>query len=240
MNQIHSLIIDDEPAAVNVIKELCRHLTDDIIVDAVATNGIEAMPLILKYKPRLIFLDVNMPFMNGFQIIEKLAERDFEIVFTTGTENYAFRALKAQAADYLLKPIDPSDFIVAMEKVRSRLSQLPAPPGKDRQLQISTSRQILFIREDEIAHIRARGSYCEIHTVHNKMILVTKKLGHLQEKLSPTDFFRCHNSHVININNIEKLDTRDGTTVVLKNGASVNVSRRNKEELLRFIDQRGR
>ena len=100
MSKIRAVIIDDEPAAIDVIKELCRQLTTDVEIEGTASNGIEAVSAILKYQPDLVFLDVDMPLMNGLQVIEKLPEKTFKIIFTTGSAAYAFNAIKFEADNY--------------------------------------------------------------------------------------------------------------------------------------------
>lgn len=123
MNTIRTIIIDDEPAAVDSINELARHLATDIQVVAIAGNGLEGFQKIIEIKPDLVYLDVDLPMMNGLQVMEKLPQGGAEVIVTTGSLSYASKALRLGAIGYLVKPIDPSDFLLTLEKVRKRLAE---------------------------------------------------------------------------------------------------------------------
>lgn len=238
MKHIRVLIIDDEPAAIDVIKELCN-LEDDLLIEGTAINGVDAVKAIIKHKPDLIFLDVDMPLMNGMEVIEKLPGKDFEIIFTTGYSDYALKALKLEAVDYLLKPIDPGDFLVAIEKARNKLFVKFFPDNERNfsRIQLPAHNGIIYLEMNNILHITGMGSYSEIFTVDSEeKITVSKNIGHLAEKLS-VNFFRCHNSHIINLNHVNRFISKDGFFVIMKNGSQVEVSRRNKESLLDKLAQ---
>ena len=121
MNDIRVVIIDDEPIAIEVIKELIAHLTTGLVVESTASNGIEAVEKIASLKPDLVFMDVDMPLMNGIEVLQKFPDRSFEIIFTTGFESYTLKKMKHEPVDYLLKPIDPDEFITAVQKVRNKM-----------------------------------------------------------------------------------------------------------------------
>ena len=120
MKQMKVAIVDDEPIAVEVIKELVKVLSPDLNVVGTATNGIDAVKLIKELKPDLVFMDVNMPLMNGAEVVEKLNLQDFQLIFTTGFESETMKKIKHHAVDYLLKPIDPDEFLAAVEKARKK------------------------------------------------------------------------------------------------------------------------
>src|ERR1700754_4211589 len=118
---INAIIIDDEPAAIEVIRSLAAHLSPDLVIKDEALDGISAVNKIINIRPDLIFLDVDLPMMNGLDIMEKVQKISFETIFTTGSAGYALNAIKLNAVDYLIKPIDPADFILAIQKTRERI-----------------------------------------------------------------------------------------------------------------------
>jgi YesN/AraC family two-component response regulator len=122
MKQINVVIIDDEPIAIEVIKELVIHLTTDVKVVGTATNGVDAVQKIVSLKPDLIFMDVDMPLMNGIEVLKKFPAREFEIIFTTGYESKELKKVAHEAVAYLLKPIDPDEFVTTVEKARKQLA----------------------------------------------------------------------------------------------------------------------
>lgn len=236
MKPIRTVIVDDEPAAVDVIQMLLQEFMTDIVLEGTAKNGLEAVQLISRIKPDLIFLDVDMPVMNGFQVLEKFPGAGFEVIFTTGSSEHALRALKVKAIDYLLKPIDPADFILAIEQARNKILLDRQKNSANSQglarVQLPAQNGIIYLDEQEIVHITGMGSYCQVHTVKNEKILVSKNIGQMEEKLSPEHFFRCHNSHIINLDHVAKFLHKDGYVVEMKDGTPVDVSRRSKDKLL--------
>lgn len=234
MNNIRVIIIDDEPPAVEVIKELIT-FTTDLEVVGVAHNGLKGIQTIIQNKPDLVFLDVDMPMINGLDLMDKIPNKDFEIIFTTGSATHALKAIKMDAVDYLLKPIDPAEFLVAVEKCRIKLQSKRKESNKQitpRKLQLPSQHGIIYISEEDIVHIDGKGSYSEIAIVGNdQKITVSKNIGQWQEKLSE-NFFRCHNSHIVNLMHVKSFLSKNGFFVVMINDSQVEVSRRNKEELL--------
>jgi two-component system LytT family response regulator len=234
MRVIKAIIADDEPFAIEVIQELLNRFAPDVFILATAKNGLDALNAILHHKPDLLFLDVDMPLMNGLEMIEKLPYKNLQIIFTTGSSNHALKAIKLEATDYLLKPIDPFEFAIAIEKVRTRLNNNTEQDLRTQtiKIQFPIQDQIIFLNEDEILHIEGMGSYSKIKIVNKQeRLVVSKSIGQIEEKLPPT-FFRCHNSHIINLNYVTRFIKKDGFFVLLKNDTQVEVSRRTKDELL--------
>jgi two-component system LytT family response regulator len=149
-----------------------------------------------------------------------------------------------KAIDYLLKPIDPADFIMAVEQARNQIMlkqqrNMPVLHGPAR-IQLPAQNGIIFLDEDDIVHVMGMGSYCQVHTLNNEKILVSKNIGQIEEKLSPEQFFRCHNSHIINLAYVAIFLHKDGYVVEMKDGTRVDVSRRSKEKLLEVLAQHSR
>jgi two-component system LytT family response regulator len=237
VKQLKTIIIDDEPAAIQVIRSLISHYSKDLVVAEEVSNGLDAMMAITQHKPDIIFLDVDMPRMNGIQLMEKFPDHDFEVIFTTGSSSYALKALKLRAADYLLKPIDPADFILAVERARTQL-QYKKDLGSAttrKKLQFPTNTDIVFLEETEISHVNGMGSYCQVFTTNKGSFIVSKNIGQVQEKLSARLFFRCHNSHIVQLQCIARFLSKDGFSVEMKDGTLVEVSRRSKDKLLQAL-----
>ena len=238
MNPIKAVIIDDEPLAIEVLKELSRLFGEDLEIVATAADGISAIKTITHTKPDLLFLDIDMPHLNGLELVDKLQHRPAAIIFTTGSSDYAFNAIKLEAIDYLLKPIDPSDFIVAVEKARKRLSQKEVPNAGVKtgvRLQLPTHQGIFYLDETDILHITGKGSYSQIQSLDkHETIMVSKNIGQLEKMLS-NQFFRCHNSHIINLKYVKSFFSKDGYWVLLKDGTTIEVSRRIKDKLLQKL-----
>lgn len=237
MNPIKAVIIDDEPVAIEVLQELARLLARDLEIVATAADGISALRVISHTRPDLLFLDIDMPYLNGMELVEKLQPRPPAVIFTTGSSGYALKALKLEAVDYLLKPIDPSDFALAVEKARNKLAARPAatPPSGIQRLQLPTQQGIFYLAESDILHITGKGSYSQIQTSDkNDTITVSKNIGQLEKMLS-AQFFRCHNSHIINLRYVKSFYSKDGYWVLLKDGSSIEVSRRSKDRLLQKL-----
>ena len=241
MNSIRAVIADDEPEAVNVIKALLAQFAPDIELTGIATDGLEAVKIITTTRPDIVFLDIDMPIVNGMQVMEKLAGIGFQVIFTTGSAAYALKALKIQATDYLLKPIDPAEFIVSVSRAREQLSlRLQRPQTGNSRLQFPTQNEIVFLDEMEISHVTGMGSYSHIHTISGEKIMVSKNIGQIEQKLSPDLFFRSHNSHIVNLSFVSKYLHREGYFVEMKNGTLIEVSRRSKEGLLQALAERSK
>lgn len=230
------LIIDDDHAAANVILRLQQQLAPDLQIIGTYSDGLQAMQAIHQHKPDLIFLDVEMPELNGLQLLEKLNPVSCEVIFTTGSTQHAIRAIKFNPLDYLMKPIDPAEFIAAVQKARTRLLQKQSVERTGRSfLQVVTQNRISFIDQNDISHITGSGSYSEITMLNKQKMTVSKNIGILAEELNEK-FFRCHKSHIINLTQVATLLNKDGYQVILKNGDTVDVSRRVREKLIAKLE----
>ena len=203
MAQIRTVIIDDEPAAIDVIKELCRQLTTDVQIEGVAMNGIEAVKTIIHYKPDLVFLDVDMPLMNGIEVIEKLPEKSFKLIFTTGSSAYAFKAIKLEAVDYLLKPIDPADFLIAINKVRSKVAHQDLNPKRRMRLLVKKGTENISKQVSEIAFFYTENRIVYAFDKHGRKFLIDRNMNELETELDPSAFFRANRQYIINLNFIK-------------------------------------
>ena len=255
MNKIRAAIADDEPLARRGISQLlAQH--DDIAVVAEARNGREAIQVLRNLKPDLIFLDIQMPVVDGFQVIKTIGVKHMPaVIFVTAHDEFAVRAFEASALDYLVKPLQRRRFAEALDRVRERrksaeavdlsrkLSSLLAAQEKERLKQrivIPTPHGELVIDSDEIDWIEADDYYAAIHA-RNGRHLVRESLTSLMQRFDPAQFVRVHRSAIVNVNRVGELRNEEGeTTLILRNGVKVPVSRRRRNitrRILRRIKQ---
>lgn len=246
---ITAIIIDDEAKGRLALREKLSAYCPQIKVLAEAVNGAEALMVIHEHQPQLIFLDIEMPEMNGFEMLNELAEKNFHIIFTTAYDQYAIKAIKYAAFDYLLKPIDIEELKAAIEKIDARennqtkkqvelLQQNMQHPKKQlNKLAIPTLEGLLFFDINDIIHLEANSNYTNIYLTSKTKITASKTLKEFEEMLPEDIFFRTHHSHLINLSYIKRYIKGDGGQIELQNGTYVDVSRRKKEEFLKAIGQ---
>jgi two-component system LytT family response regulator len=245
---IHALIIDDEKHCCDSLLWQLGQYCPEIMVDAVCYNATEALEQIRELKPRLVFLDVEMPDMSGFQMMEKLTSLPFHIVFTTAYDQHAIRAIKAGALDYLLKPVDKDELRVAVEKVirneqQVTISQLTALLTQTTRNSNNSFRKIAFptlhgyelILMNDIVYCESSSNYTHVHLRGGKNLLVSKTLKDIEEILNAAPFFRTHKTWLVNLDYAVRYIKGEGGQLVIEDGAEVPVSRNRKEELLKYI-----
>ncbi|APZ45616.1 DNA-binding response regulator [Polaribacter reichenbachii] len=240
---IKAVIIDDEPKAIQGLSwELCN-FSNDLEVIATFTEPEKAIPYLKNSKIDCLFLDIEMPTMDGFQFLEKLDKKDFAVVITTAYNEYAITALKKEAIDYLLKPIDTDDLADTIQKIKKYNSKsFNADKFEDillkfnnklhhKKITINTDGKLVFLEPKDIFYVESDGNYSTLYLSDNKKIVVTKKLKEINELLPSDHFFRIHNSYIINLNKIKEFLKSDGY-IVLENNAKIPVSRQRKSEFL--------
>ncbi|MDO6674074.1 LytTR family DNA-binding domain-containing protein [Tenacibaculum sp. 1B UA] len=241
---LRAVIVDDEPKAIQGLSWELSTFENDIEVIETFTIAEKAIKFINENSIDCLFLDIEMPTMDGFQLLEKLENKDFAIIITTAYNEYAIKALKNQAIDYLLKPIDSDDLEETIgrvkqhykknnntEKVEKILSSFNRKFNR-RKITINTDGKLVFLSQDEILFVESDGNYSTIYTTgSNKKIVVTKKLKEINLLLPEDHFFRIHNSYIINLNKIKEFLKSDGY-VVLENNHKIPVSRQRKSDFL--------
>jgi two-component system LytT family response regulator len=238
--QLKALIIDDEKDAVIGLRTMLQDFCEGVEVVGEAYSAIEGLKLIRHFNPDLIFLDVEMPGGNGFDMLEALQDRSVRVVFTTAYDNYSIRALRADADDYLLKPLDIDDLQNAVEKVRrivgkTRPRDHSLSPEEYR-LRLNSQKGIVFVSCSEVVHIEGDGRYSTVYTSAGEQYVVTRNLGEFEEELTRFRFFRVHKSHLINCRHVERISHADGGFVELSNGQSIEISRRKKAEFIHLME----
>jgi two-component system, LytTR family, response regulator len=241
---LRSIIVDDELKSREVLKSLVEKFCEDIEVCATCQNGDEAIAEIATVKPDVIFLDIQLKSETGFEILQRLDKIDFEIVFTTAYSEFAIKAFNFSAIDYLLKPIDIELLRKAVEKVRKRsggsISQriaqlaenLKGDSFRNSRLAIPATDGLEFVTVGEILYCEASGNYTNIYMGDNRKFIVSRTLKEYEDLLQDQDFFRIHNSHLINLNAIKKYIRGDGGQVVMKNDKTLDVSKMKKKSFM--------
>lgn len=241
---IKAVIIDDEQKAIKSIELIVKEYCPNVSIMGNASSANEGIQLIAETKPDLVFLDVEMPQGNGFEMLNRIPERNFDVIFITAYNHYAMKAIKFSAVDYILKPIDIYEFISAVNKIEEKrekghsttdfevlLNNIKA--DKPTRLAVPITEGIEFVDPQNIIYINADRSYSEIFLSNAKKMVVSKSLMDFQELLSDHSFFRIHKSHLINLEHVKKFIRTDGGYVEMSNGERVMISRRKKDE---FID----
>ena len=251
---ITAIIIDDEAKGRMALREKLAAYCPEINILAEASNGQEAISLIKQNTPQLIFLDIEMPRMDGFEMLNILPEKNFQIIFTTAYDQYAIKAIKYAAFDYLLKPIDIEELRTAVSKVvfanqqtengentqtkkqvELLIQNIQHPKKQFNKLAIPTLEGLIFYDIKDIIHLEANSNYTNIYLLNNQKIIASKTLKEFEELLPEDTFFRTHHSHLINLNYIKRYIKGDGGQIELGNGNYVDVSRRKKDEFLKAI-----
>jgi two-component system LytT family response regulator len=247
MEPLKAILIDDELSSLQNLQQKLVEFCPDVQIIASAQKPEDAILLIRQHKPDVIFLDIEMPRMNGFRMLDELGEYDFDIVFTTAYNHYAVDAIRISAFDYLTKPVAIKDLQNAVERLAKHRSlhtkdkmellrtSLQSVKSQEEKIAIPTSDGLEFIPIKNIVHIESSSNYSRIFFIDGKNILVTKLLGELEEILQPYHFYRVHNSHLINLSYIKKYIRGEGGQVVMQNGDTIDVARRKKEEFLKII-----
>ena len=241
---IRSIIIDDEQHCVRaLLSDLQQHCPSIELAEA-CYSAKEGIMAIRKFNPDLVFLDVEMPWMNGFEMLEILGEINFSIIFTTAHDEFAAKAFRISAVDYLLKPVDGNDLKAAVQKVEKKMDEGSSvqhisnllrnmrQPSTDHKIALPQREGYEFIEISSIIYCQAEGAYTKVFINDKKPMLISRTLGDVEELLPPEIFQRIHHSTVVNVSYISQFLRTDGGYVVLKNGEKLSVSKAKKEMLM--------
>lgn len=238
--QIRSLLIDDNPFNVEVLTDLLRQGHPEVTILGSAHNGRTAVQQIQDLQPDLIFLDVEMPDQNGFEVLASLDRIDFQTIFVTAHSQYAIQAIRFNALDYLVKPINPKELAQALrryhstdyarfnrDQVRMAVRNIQQENALDQVLFLPTQTGGTKLALKEVVKIEGERNYSRIHLATGKTELSSKSLGYFEEILVEKGFFRCHRSFLVNRHYVDQLQ-RD--TLILKDATVIPVSRRRKAD----------
>jgi len=239
--KLRALVVDDEPLARSNLLVLLRK-DEDIESAGECESGVEAVREIRRTKPDLVFLDVEMPECDGFDVLELLGNNlPPAVVFVTAYDQYALRAFDAGALDYLLKPFDNTRFELALERAKGRVEAAKSAPRKVERIAVKSAGQVVFVKIAEIDWIEAADYYVALH-VGGKAHLLRRSMAELEEELEPSVFCRIHRSTMVNLDRVRALESgeEDETIVVLDGGARLRMSRRYRKVLQERLGVRER
>lgn len=240
---LKSVIVDDEYKSRESLRILLEEFCDSVKVCALCQNVDEGIQAIKDFKPEVVFLDIQMQRETGFDLLTKIQDVNFEVIFTTAHSEYAIKAFKFSAIDYLLKPIDLEELKLAISKVNKKfhdnitlrlehLVQNLRSTSENYKLALPTSDGLFFVKVSDIIYCEASSNYTEIVTGDGKKHLVSRTLKEYDDMLTDHNFYRIHNSYLINLNAIKKYVRGEGGYVVMNNDRSLDVSKRKKEGFL--------
>ena len=238
---LKTVLVDDEINALEALEwKLNRYVKDLQITKC--NSPVKAIEIIEKEKPDLVFLDIDMPEMDGFSMLKQLSNINFDLIFTTAHDEFALKAIKVSAIDYLLKPVDKDELITAVEKVRESRKDNALEDklhllfnninGKNDKISIAADGKIYLLDKDDVIMLKSDKSYTTIFMVNDKKIVVSKTLKEVEKKFEYSEFFRVHNSYLINVNHVKEYLKSMGGELIMSNGMSASISRNKKNELL--------
>ncbi len=247
---IKAIIIDDEHYGRQSLQQALEQYCPDVEILQSCESPEVGITTIRELKPDLVFLDVQMPNLSGFDVLQKLSPIDFEVIFVTSYDQYAIKAIKFSAIDYLLKPLDVDDLIHAVQRTRENLQKngkqqryqsvlhnINYASGKIEKLAVPTLEGIDFFRTDDIIYCEADGSYTTLYLAGHQKQVISKNLKDFENLLTGSGFCRVHNSHLINMGHIQKYIKGDGGYVILTDNHHVDISRRRKDAFLGLLNR---
>ena len=244
---IKAVIVDDEPHCCQTLVTLLTRYCPTVEVVGIYHSGRTALPAIKATPPQILFLDIEMPQMNGFELLQQLPEINFELLFTTSYDQYAIKAIRFSALDYLLKPIDREELQKAVQKVAQRLAhpvsqqieillkKIHQPATAINKIALPTMEGLQMVSLDSIISCASDGNYTVFFLKHNKKVIASRILKEIEEMLEDYTFSRVHNSYIVNINEIEKYIKGEGGYLIMSDGSSIDVSRSRKAALLKKL-----
>lgn len=249
---LHAIIVDDEINGLKSLELVCKELTEDITIVNATTNPLEAINLINTYRPDVVFMDISMPQLNGFEVIEKLKFRNFFLVFTTAHKHYALQALKQGATDYLLKPIDIRELRKTIDRIKQKMGEKHGLPDMfatlkrinekhNFRIHLPTRNSLEYVYPSDIVYLKAESNYTMVYLINSESVEVTRSMRNFEDQLCTTNlnFLRVHNSYIINLDYVTRYLKDDGGFVVMNGKKTIPVSRQKKDELFKGINITG-
>ncbi len=242
MSNITAILVDDEVSNLKGLQRKIEKLFPNIQISGAFQKPEDAIEAIQKQEPNILFLDIEMPRISGFELLAKLSDVNFQVIFVTAYNEYALEAFKKNAIGYVLKPIDNNDLVEAVhnamnivklknesENNSKLVTLLEENISKNNKIIVPTQKGVSFIPQDEVLHLEGYEGYTKIHLINNTTIISSYNLGKF-EKLLNSKFFKCHKSHIINLDKVRHFENEG--YVVLENAYRVPISKTNKKAFL--------
>lgn len=245
---LRAVIVDDldqvRSKNIDLIREYCPQVT----IMAEATDVRSGVEVIRKFLPDLVFLDVEMPDGTGFDLLQELAPINFKVIFITGFQDFAIRAFRFSAIDYLLKPMDPDDLVAAVKKAEDAISKenlelklgalfsnIGQQPKNQQKMVLKTAEKLYSVNIQDIVHCESERNYTTFHFINAPKLVVSTTLKEYETMLAPLGFFRPHQSHLINMTYFDHLVKADGGIIVMKNDVRIPLASRKREEFMALM-----
>jgi two-component system LytT family response regulator len=241
---INCIIIDDEAKNIKLLQKMLQLHSPSLNILATETDAKNGVQLITELQPQLVFLDIEMPYLNGFDLLKKLEPVNFEVIFVSAFSHYAVEAFEHRVTGYITKPINSDKLIAAIntasKKIEERninknlfslLEQNTQKSAPDK-IPLSTTNGLIFVKLTDITHCESSGNYTSFYLCDDKKIMVSRQLGEYEKLLPETNFIRIHDKYIINLSYIKEYIKGSGGDVVLENGRELPVATRRKEEFL--------
>ena len=245
---IKAILIDDEVHCLDSLNMMIRDYCPEVQVCDLCSSGKKALESIEKIKPELVFLDIEMPVMNGFEMLEHFKQIPFSVIFTTSYDQYAIKAIRFSALDYLLKPIDPKELVVAVHKVqvqkippfaeqfRMLMDKIQNKETGFKKIAVPTYEGFELIPADQLIRCEADSNYTHLFLKNKTMIIACRTLKEMEEQLHDFNYFlRVHHSYLVNLNEVDKYIRGEGGYLIMSDGSTVNVSHSRKDALLKLF-----
>ena len=250
LHAISAILIDDEKSSLLSLEFEISEYCPEVEVIAKCQSPSEGLRQIQKLKPDLVFLDIEMPGMNGFELLQSIGEIDFDVIFVTAYDQFAVQAFEFNAVDYLLKPVRKTKLVQAVSKVLEHTNRhftndqlealvnnvsLQASTGIEK-IALPTSEGYEFVHINNILYLKAESNYTWVYLESNRKYLIAKTLKEMSSMISFPQFFRAHKSYLVNINHVARYVRGQGGYLVLDNGEQISVARGQKDALLKLLN----
>ena len=246
---INAVLVDDEKNALEMLEWQLQTFCPQVKPVALCSSADEGIAAILKYKPQLLFLDIEMPHKNGFELLQAFADPSFDVIFTTAYDQFALKAFKVAALDYLLKPVDADDLKTAVERFEKKihlrsgfkeqleilLLQYKQPTCQTGKIPLTTQEGILFADPQLIVYCEAASNYTYIYFTDKTKLVVSKTLKDMEEVLAPFGFLRVHHSFLVNLKQVKRYVKSDGGYIEMGNAVQVPISRKRRETIIELL-----
>ncbi len=249
-NIIKSIIVEDERNNRENLQHILKKYCPQIEVVALCSSALEGRQKILEFQPDLVFLDVEMPGGDGFFMLESLPKLNFEVIFVTAFTNYAVKAIKFSALDYIVKPIDTMELLKSIDKASQKIKEKKEnrrminllenqyKEGNKKTIALPLSDKIEFVEVANIIRCQADGNYTIFYLKNREKLLISKTLKEYDELLTPFNFLRVHQSHLINMEEIKSFIKTDGGYILMKDETSITISRQRREMVMQKLREK--
>jgi two-component system LytT family response regulator len=244
-----AVLIDDEKNALEMLEWQLQQFCPQVEVVAACNSADKGIAAINQFQPQLIFLDIEMPKKNGFEVLEAFPEPSFEVIFTTAYNQFALKAFRFAALDYLLKPVDADELTAAVKRYEKKvnhtqyrqqldilLQQFRKPSALPERISFSTQQAVHFVRPETIVYCESDSNYTRLYFDDQTKMVISKTLKEVEELLVQYGFFRIHNSFIINLQKVSRYIKTEGGAIEMSNGAQLPVSRQRKDEVLKALN----